>query len=133
MVDRDEAAARIAGMAGRIGNQPVAGIFLVSSFATEPLGMVQLVPIWPSAGVDREDVEIGWHFHPDAWGHGFATEAARAMVDRAFVADIDELYAVTDQLNESSQAVCRRLGMTDLGVKTDWYDSELRAFRLRRP
>ena len=134
MTHRDEAVARIGRHPARIGDRPEAGIFLATSRESGArLGMAMLVPIPASAGTGRDDMEIGWHFHPDAWGHGFATEAAEALVDRAFTADIPELYAVTDPLNAPSQAVCLRLGMTDLGLRTDWYDKELRAFRLDRP
>jgi len=27
----------------------------------------------------HDDLEIGWQLHPDAWGHGFATEATRIV------------------------------------------------------
>lgn len=131
MVHRDEAVARIARQPVRIGERSGAGIFLVTARDSgSPLGMVMLVPIPSSADFDRDDMEIGWHFHPDAWGSGYATEAARAMVERAVASDIPEIYAVTDPLNTPSQAVCLRLGMTDLGLRSDWYNQELRAFRL---
>lgn len=130
MTDRQQAVERIAGQPKRIGDHPAAGIFLVSLRGGAPVGMAILVPIPSSATYDRHDIEVGWHFHPDAWGHGYATEAATALVERAFAAGIPELYAVTDLDNGPSQGVCRRLGMTDLGVRRDWYDLELRAFRL---
>jgi RimJ/RimL family protein N-acetyltransferase len=134
MVHRDEAVARIAGQPGRIGDQPAAGIFAaVPHGSAEPVGMVMLVPIPSSAGFDRDDIEIGWHFHPDVWGRGYATEGARAMAERAFAADLPAVHAVTDVDNAASQAVCQRLGMTDLGIRPDWYDRELRAFRLDHP
>lgn len=134
MVHRDEAVARIARNPQRIGERPGAGIFLAADRASgSPYGMVMLVPIPSSAGAARDDMEIGWHFHPDSWGNGYATEAASAVVEHAFAAGFPELYAVTDPLNAPSQAVCLRLGMTDLGLRTDWYDKELRAFRLDHP
>ncbi len=134
MKHRDEAVARIARQPERAGAQPAAGIFAVVPHGAEaPVGMAVLVPIPGSEGVSRDDMEIGWHFLPDAWGNGYATEAARALVDRAFAAGIPELYAVTHPDNAASQAVCRRVGMTDLGLRTDWYDQELRAFRLTQP
>jgi RimJ/RimL family protein N-acetyltransferase len=134
MVHRDEAVTRIARQPDRAGDRPCAGIFaVVPRESGSPVGMVMLVPIPSSAGVDRDDMEIGWHFHPDAWGNGYATEAARAMVDRAFAFDMPEIYAVSDPDNTASQAVCRRLGMTDLGLRANWYDRELRAFRLDHP
>jgi RimJ/RimL family protein N-acetyltransferase len=79
------------------------------------------------------EVEVGWHLHPDSWGHGYATEAARAVIDRGFSAGVPEVYAVVRPGNEASMAVCRRLGMTHLGRLRRWYDVELEAFRLMAP
>jgi RimJ/RimL family protein N-acetyltransferase len=79
------------------------------------------------------EVEVGWHLHPDSWGHGYATEAARAVVDRAFAAGLPEVYAVVRPGNQPSLAVCRRLGMTWLGRMTRWYDVELEVFRQMAP
>ena len=79
------------------------------------------------------EVEVGWHLHPDSWGHGYATEAARAVIARGFEAGLPEVYAVVRPGNEPSLAVCRRLDMTPLGRMTRWYDVELEAFRLMAP
>jgi len=79
------------------------------------------------------EVEVGWHLHPDSWGHGYATEAARAVIDRGFSAGVPEVYAVVRPGNAPSMAVCRRLGMTALGRLRRWYDVELEAFRLMAP
>jgi RimJ/RimL family protein N-acetyltransferase len=57
--------------------------------------------------------EIGWRLRRDAWGQGFATEAARAVVAFAFDdLGIRELVSFTSVGNERSRAVMRRLGMT---------------------
>jgi RimJ/RimL family protein N-acetyltransferase len=134
MTDVAEAVARIGRMPTRAGEHPAAGIFaVVPHGGGRVVGMAILVPIPASEGSERDDLEVGWHFHPDAWGHGYATEAATALLERAFAAGIEEVFAVTDPANVRSQAVCRRLGMTDLGLRTDWYDRELRAFRVDRP
>jgi len=79
------------------------------------------------------EVEVGWHLHPDSWGHGYATEAARAVIAEGFDAGLPEVYAVVRPGNEASLAVCRRLGMTPLGRFRRWYDVELEAFRLMAP
>ncbi|MGJ9421180.1 GNAT family N-acetyltransferase [Aeromicrobium sp. CF3.5] len=133
MAHRDEAITRIERMSDRAGAHSAAGVLAVVPQGEERVvGMAMLVPLPSSAGVDRQVHEIGWHLHPDAWGRGYATEAARALIDRAWSADLTELHAVTHPDNVASQAVCRRLGMTDLGVTSDAYDLELRAFRLDR-
>jgi RimJ/RimL family protein N-acetyltransferase len=133
MTHRDQAVQRIGRFPGRAGDHPATGIWAVVDDDTDVCrGQVMLVPLPPSAGVDRADVEVGWHLHPDVWGRGYASEAAAALVERGFAAGIEELYAVTDPDNVRSQAVCRRLGMTDLGLRTEWYDQQLRAFRLSR-
>lgn len=79
------------------------------------------------------EVEVGWHFHPDSWGHGYATESARGAVERGFAAGLPEVYAVVRPGNERSIAVCRRLGMAPLGRTTRWYDVEVEAFRMAAP
>ncbi|MFF0392466.1 GNAT family N-acetyltransferase [Kitasatospora sp. NPDC004615] len=89
-------------------------------------GTLLLIPIPDGAG----EIEIGWHFHPDSWGHGYATEAAAAIRDRAFADGLTELYAVVRPDNTRSMAVCHRLGMTPLGRTDRWYETEMEAFRL---
>jgi RimJ/RimL family protein N-acetyltransferase len=59
-----------------------------------------------------EPVEVGWRFLPSAWGHGYATEAARAALAFGFeTLGKDEIVSVTTVGNERSQAVMRRIGM----------------------
>jgi len=58
-------------------------------------------------------VEIGWRLSRQAWGHGYATEAARAVLAFGFeTAGLDEIVSFTATTNLRSQAVMRRLGMT---------------------
>ncbi|MGW0735231.1 GNAT family N-acetyltransferase [Streptomyces sp. NPDC002851] len=58
-------------------------------------------------------VEAGWRLARPAWGHGYATEAARAVLTFGFEdLGLAEILAVTASRNLRSQAVMRRLGMT---------------------
>ena len=57
-------------------------------------------------------VEIGWRLKRAAWGHGYATEAAGAVLTHAFTTlGLAEVVSFTAVANEPSQAVMRRLGM----------------------
>ena len=96
-------------------------------------GTVLLVPLRLSgdAGEDPDAVEVGWHLHPDSQGRGYATEAARGALDRAFAAGVPAVYAVVRPGNEPSVAVTRRLGMEPLGRTDRWYDTELDAFKVQ--
>ena len=56
--------------------------------------------------------EILWRLAPAAWGHGYATEAARAWLDRGFRAlRLREIRAWTAARNHRSRAVMHRIGM----------------------
>ncbi len=57
--------------------------------------------------------EIGWRLARAGWGHGYATEAARAALAVAFdVLGEDEVVSFTFEGNRRSRAVMERLGMT---------------------
>ena len=66
------------------------------------VGSVLFKPAADSDASPTRDVEVGWHLHPDSWGHGYATEAARSAMDRAFAAAVTEIYAVVYPGNERS-------------------------------
>lgn len=58
-------------------------------------------------------VEIGWRLARPYWGHGYAAEAARAVIDDGFGRlGIDEIVAFTVPTNTRSWRVMQRLGMT---------------------
>ena len=60
--------------------------------------------------------EVGWTFHPDAWGRGYATEAAVAAIDWAFAQlGWDDIIHCIDPANAASQALARRLGSRNRG------------------
>jgi RimJ/RimL family protein N-acetyltransferase len=99
-------------------------------------GTVVLVELPGSGGsgsTGSGDVEVGWHLHPDSWGQGYATEAAAGAIAYGFAQGFTEIYAVVRPGNDPSMAVCRRLGMTPLGLTDRWYDIELEAFRVTSP
>ena len=79
---------------------------------------------------DHGEVEIGWHLHPDSWGHGYASEAARAVLGHGFAGGLREITAVSHTDNHPSQAVMRRLGMEDRGIVEQWYEGESAYFAI---
>jgi RimJ/RimL family protein N-acetyltransferase len=58
------------------------------------------------------DMELAWTLHRFAWGQGYATEAAQAVVRHAFeVTRVQRLIAVARPQNLASIRVMRKLGM----------------------
>ena len=89
-----------------------------------PAGSVLLVPIPRSEGL----VQIGWHLHPGEQGRGYASEAARAVLERGLASGLEEIRALTHVHNLPSRAVATRIGMRDLGVVEQWYDEPSQLF-----
>jgi RimJ/RimL family protein N-acetyltransferase len=87
-------------------------------------------------------IEIGWRYPTIAWGQGYATEAARVVVDHGFgTLGLAEILSWTTAGNERSRAVMERLGMTRDPAE-DWDHPRLEAghplrrhvlYRLRAP
>ncbi|NNM75782.1 GNAT family N-acetyltransferase [Sphingomonas sp. ID1715] len=62
--------------------------------------------------VMHDQPEIGWRLREDAWGQGYAREAAQATLDLAFTRfGMDQVYAITLEGNAASWGLMRRLGM----------------------
>jgi RimJ/RimL family protein N-acetyltransferase len=63
------------------------------------------------------EIEVGWHFDPDAWGSGFATESARRLLVYGFDdLGLDRIVAVIDPRNGASRRVAERLKMRPDGT-----------------
>ena len=75
--------------------------------------------------------DIGYIFRPDAWGHGFASEALIAVIDRAFVKhELAAIWADVDPRNVRSLRLLGRLGFREICRKArtwrvgdQWCDS----------
>ena len=93
-----------------------------------PVGTVLLLPLRDADG-PTDDIEVGWHLHPDHQGKGYATEAAAALLGAAAEAGITEVLALTYLDNLPSQAVAARLEMVDDGPTDRWFGLTTRQFR----
>lgn len=64
--------------------------------------------------------ELGWVFHKDYWGQGFASEAAGALMEYAVrKLNIRHFIAHCDAENPGSYRVMEKLGMTRTAVSHD--------------
>lgn len=88
------------------------GIWLIKEeHGTGLVGTTGLRPLEDSG------LEIFYSLAPGSWGKGYATEAARAVVEHALgPLGLPEVLAEVDEGNAASVAVVRRLGMTPFAV-----------------
>lgn len=87
----------------------------------------------------RDEVEVGYVLDRAHWGHGYATEAARACRDWAFEhLEIDRVISLIRPDNHRSIAVAKRNGMQRVGatlhvtLKHDIYAIDREAWESRR-
>lgn len=81
--------------------------------------------------IDHGQGEIGYFLHPDHWGRGYATEAARLLLDFGFgTLDLHRIGAICDPRNVASARVLEKMGMTHEGrlretmrLRDGWRDS----------
>jgi ribosomal-protein-alanine N-acetyltransferase len=78
-----------------------------------PVGWAGLQPLEGTA-----EIEVGYAFGPPAWGRGFATEAARAVVRWGFEErSLERIVAVASPENGASRHVMDKLGMRYEGTR----------------
>jgi RimJ/RimL family protein N-acetyltransferase len=136
MTEQAEAEERIG--AWRHMNHPVHAVWAVQLKDSSQLAGSLLLKSIPASGNSLPlepsgDTEIGWHFHPGHWGHGFASEAAAAVLDYAFANGLRRVVAVTAPANAASQKVCGRIGMRHLGQTDRYYNSLCELFEATGP
>jgi RimJ/RimL family protein N-acetyltransferase len=77
----------------------------------EFIGMAGIDPV--DEGVPFHGVEVGWRLARGAWGFGYATEAAQAVIRYGFeTLGLSEILAIAAVGNVRSHAVMSRIGMT---------------------
>jgi RimJ/RimL family protein N-acetyltransferase len=90
----------------------------------------------PGSPVEGE-YEIGWRLREDAWGRGYAKEAASGSLDHLFNSiGADRVVSLTVTGNKPSWGLMERLGMTrraDLDyVGASWADGKVIVYRLEK-
>ena len=87
------------------------------------------------ASREHRQGELGWVVHPDQASHGYATEAALAMLRLGFDHyGLHRICARMDSRNAASARVCAKLGMRreallreNEWIKGEWTDEEVYA------
>lgn len=125
MQERSEAVERAQRLAAL--DHPVHGRWAITDRATGCRRGVLLLKDLPASSSATPlppsgETEIGWHLHPDAWGQGYASEAAARVLAHAFAAGLPRVLAVTQPANGASQRVCRRIGMEHRGRTERFYN-----------
>jgi RimJ/RimL family protein N-acetyltransferase len=98
------------------------GIWIIEpgSGAVSGAALAGRAPLTGTAGLrplEESGLEIFYSLAPDSWGHGYATEAARAVVEYGLgPLGLPEVLAEVDEGNAASVAVVKRLGMTAYAV-----------------
>jgi len=78
------------------------------------------------------EIELGYRLSPDAWGRGYATEGARALVRYGFAdLGLQRIIGLTHPDNVASQRVLQKAGLVDSGWG-NYYGRELRLFICNR-
>jgi ribosomal-protein-alanine N-acetyltransferase len=89
-----------------------------------------------AAGLQRleggPEIEVGYRFLKEHWGHGYATESARASIDFGFdEVGLDRIVAVALESNVASRRVLEKCGLREIGL-THVYGLEHVKYEIRR-
>ncbi|HEX6619570.1 MAG TPA: GNAT family protein, partial [Solirubrobacteraceae bacterium] len=117
---RDEDEVRAA-LDAHIARSPDEGVVLAIDLDGTLIGTVNV-----AVGESRQG-DLGFMLHPDHQGHGYATEAASAMLEFAFGSyDLHRVSASVEPRNAASARVLERLGMRKEAhlLENDWVKGE---------
>lgn len=80
------------------------------------------------------EVEIGWLLLPFAWGQGYATEAARALIKEGFQRlELDRIVARYQPANTASGLIMEKIGMRFERNAVDRHGNSIRVYSIENP
>jgi RimJ/RimL family protein N-acetyltransferase len=86
-------------------------------------------PVWHEIQ-DELQLEVGYHFRRRHWGRGYATEAARAVIDWCFSnVAVEHVISLIRPENLPSRRVAERNGLT-ASQSVEWRGFEQMIFRM---
>jgi ribosomal-protein-alanine N-acetyltransferase len=97
-------------LARRIANEAQLGFSLWGVDRTDDGALIGLAGFFPH----EDELELGYAFRADCWGHGYATEAVRAVLDTSIVLG-RRVYATIRSTNQRSLSVARKVGLAASG------------------
>ena len=114
---REQARERVARFSASLADSGLGRLAIERRSDGRMIGHCGLAPTAEGPSMPQ-GLEIGWALAPDAWGSGFAVEAARAVIADGFARfDAPEILAFTGTTNHRSQAVMQRLGMVRMATR----------------
>ncbi|MGW4772932.1 GNAT family N-acetyltransferase [Nocardia sp. NPDC004278] len=82
--------------------------------------------VQPPPGGSSTDVELGYRLARSAWGRGYATEGARALIRKGFTElDVGRIWAQTMAVNIASRRVMEKAGLTYVRTFHQHFDDPL--------
>jgi len=94
---------------------------MVQRDTKQVIGTMLLKQLPPSS----DQIEIGWHLARRVWGNGYASEAARVVLQYGFLdLSLERIFAVIKPGNIRSAAVARRIGMQLVERTKRYYGGE---------
>ena len=128
--DRDTVAAKVAQDAGRTRLEKDGDYLQLAVQRTDDDRVIGQM-YFTIEKAENATLEIGWVFHPDVTGNGYASESALALMAVGFeTMGAHRIFASLTPENTASVRLCLRLGMReeahfveDLFVKGRWEDT----------
>lgn len=81
---------------------------------------------------DTDEVEVGYLLSRKHWGHGYATEGARASLAYGFeTLNVDEIVGIVHPENIASQRVLEKAGMGKR-VRTEYFGMDVFRYQVNR-
>lgn len=112
----------------RMAQEPIKYLILLIEKLPEktPVGQIHIQLNWEKT----REWEIGYTLHPDYWGSGYATEAAKLLLRHTFVnLNAHKVMAFCNADNKKSAYVMERIGMKREGIarearllRNKWFD-----------